>query len=197
MGEWTNISVHCLWHPCHWGVCLSQLQFSLAHWWSWHCLIDWDAFPHQPIKWAGCTAQMHCLMMQCLALGWTWGRSHDLPYSCMLCSLISHHATDSIFWSLFGKQFDDLWDTLRGEASVLAEPLEDFCILICPFIPFGTCSWCSQLHTAIVAIWHFILIVSQYVITSWSTECLPEFNFKGMGHAFWCYLLVPQPEIYI
>ena len=23
----------------------------------------------------------------------------------------------------------------------------------CAFIPFGTCSWCSQLHTAVIAVW--------------------------------------------
>ena len=45
-----------------------------------------------------------------------------------------------------------------------AEPLEDGFILIHPFIPFRTCSWGSQPHTAIIAVWHFILIVSQYVI---------------------------------
>ena len=67
---------------------------------------------------------------------------------------------------------------------MLAEPLEDFCILICPFIPSGTCSWGSQPHTAIITVWHFILIVGQYVITSGSTKHLPEFNFKGTSHAF-------------
>ena len=83
------------------------------------------------------------------------------------------------------------------EASIFAEPMEDCDILICPFVLFGTCSWGSQPHTAIITVWHFILIVGQYVITSGSTECLPEFNFKGTSHAFWCYLSVPQPKIYI
>ena len=32
---------------------------------------------------------------------------------------------------------------------------------------------------------------------SGSTEHFPESDFKGMSHAFWCYLLVPQPEIYV
>ena len=77
------------------------------------------------------------------------------------------------------------------------EPLENFDILICPFIPFGTCGWGLQLHTAIIAVWHFILAVSQYVIISRSIEYLSEFDFKGMSHAFWCYLLVPQLEIYV
>ena len=78
-----------------------------------------------------------------------------------------------------------------------AEPLEDFDILICPFIPFGTCSWGSQPLTAIITIWHFILAIGQYVIISGSVERLPEFDFEGMSHAFWCYLSVPQPEIYV
>ena len=78
-----------------------------------------------------------------------------------------------------------------------AEPLEDFDILICPFIPFGTCSWCSQSHTAIIAVWHFIVTKGQYVIVPGSVKCLPEFYFKGMSHSFGCYLLVPQPEMYI
>ena len=77
------------------------------------------------------------------------------------------------------------------------EPLEDFDILVCPFIPFGTCDWGSQLHTAIIAVWHFILTNGQYVIIAGDVERLPEFDFKGMSHAFWCYLLVPQSEIYI
>ena len=78
-----------------------------------------------------------------------------------------------------------------------AGPLEDFFILVCPFVPFGTCSWGSQLHTAIIAVWHFILTFGQYVIISGSAKCLSEFDFKGMSHAFGCYLSVPQPEIYI
>ena len=72
-----------------------------------------------------------------------------------------------------------------------AEPLEDFDILVCPFVPFGTFGWCSQPHTAIAAIRHFILTVSQYIIIYGSVECLPEFYFKGVSHAFGCYLLVP------
>ena len=35
------------------------------------------------------------------------------------------------------------------------------------------------------------------VIISWDVECIPEFDFKGMSHAFGCYFLVPQPEIYV
>ena len=31
----------------------------------------------------------------------------------------------------------------------------------------------------------------QYVIKSRSTKHLPEFDLKGMSHAFWCYLSVP------
>ena len=80
-----------------------------------------------------------------------------------------------------------------------AEPLEDFDILVCPFVPFAkwTCGWCSQLHKAIIAVWHLILTFSQYVIESGSVKHLLEFYFEGMSHAFGCYLLVPQPEIYI
>ena len=97
----------------------------------------------------------------------------------MTCLVAAHFAAsfhiviNSIFQLLFGKQLDSLWNTLRGKASMLAEPLEDFYILICPFVPFGTCSWGSQLHTAIITVWHFILIVGQYVMTSWGTECFP------------------------
>ena len=77
------------------------------------------------------------------------------------------------------------------------EPLEDFDILICPFVPFKTCGWCSQLHTAIIAVWHLILTFGQYVVVSGSTEHLPELYFEGMSHAFGYYLSVPQPEIYV
>ena len=80
---------------------------------------------------------------------------------------------DSVFWLSSGDWFNNLWDALRGEASLFAEPVEDFYILICPFVPFRICSWGSQLHTAIIAVWYFILIVSQYVIHSGSTKCLP------------------------
>ena len=34
-----------------------------------------------------------------------------------------------------------------------AEPMEDYDILVHPFIPFRTCGWGSQPHTAIIAIW--------------------------------------------
>ena len=53
----------------------------------------------------------------------------------------------------------------------------------------------AQLHTANIAVWHFTLTISQYVVVSWDVECFPEFYFEGMSHAFWCYLSVPQPEI--
>ena len=61
-----------------------------------------------------------------------------------------------------------------------AEPLEDFFILICLFIPFGTCGWGSQPHTAIIAVWHFIPTFGQYVIISRSVEHFPEFYFEGI-----------------
>ena len=78
-----------------------------------------------------------------------------------------------------------------------AEPLEDFDVLIDPFIPFRTCGWISQLHTAIIAVWHFVLTLGQYIIVSGSVECLPELDLKGTSLAYWCYLSVPQPEIYV
>ena len=59
-----------------------------------------------------------------------WRRLHDLPCSLIPCCTIS-----GIFCLLFGEWFDHLWDTLRGEASMYAEPLEDVCILVRPFVP--------------------------------------------------------------
>ena len=47
-----------------------------------------------------------------------------------------------------------------------AEPLDDFDILVCPFVPFRTCGWCSQPHTVIVAVWHLILAFGWYVVIS-------------------------------
>ena len=51
---------------------------------------------------------------------------------------------------------------------MFAEPLEGFCILICSFIPFGTCGWGSQSHTAIfiVICLYFILIYIKDLIIS-------------------------------
>ena len=76
---------------------------------------------------------------------------------------------------------------------MFAEPVEDCYILVCPF---RTCSWGSQPHTAIIAVWQFILIVGQYIICSGSIERLPEPDSEGTSHAFWCYLSVPQPKIF-
>ena len=126
-----------------------------------------------------------------------WRQSHWLPFGCMLWSLIPYCTVCGVFSSPSDERFYYLWDALRGEASMYTEPLEDFDILVCPFIPFRTCSWCSQPHTATIAVWHFELTLSQYIVISRSAECLPEFDFKGMSHAFWCYLSVPQPEVYI
>ena len=117
--------------------------------------------------------------------------------SCMLGSFVPCLARYGIFQSPSGKCIDYLCDALRGKPSILAEPVEDFFILLCPFIPFGTCGWGSQLHTAIIAVWQFILVVHQYIICSWSTEHFPESDLEGTSHAFWCYLSVPQPEIYV
>ena len=39
--------------------------------------------------------------------------------------------------------------------------------------------------------------IGQYIVISWDIEHFPELDFEGTSHAFWCYLLVPQPEIYI
>ena len=115
------------------------------------------------------------------------------------CFTASFHVVPFVVFSAhcLANGFITFWDTLRGEASVNTKPLEDFDILVCPFIPFGTCSWCSQLHTAIVAVGHFILTDGQCIIISGSDECLPEFHFKGTSHAFGCYLSVLQPKIYI
>ena len=71
-----------------------------------------------------------------------------------------------------------------GEASMYAELLEGCDILVCPSVPFGTCSWSSQLYTAIIAVWNFVLTLSQYIVISGSTECLPEFDFKGTTMPF-------------
>ena len=100
-----------------------------------------------------------------------------------------HHLVNSSITSVM--------HSVRGKPSILAEPMEDFFILLCPFVPFGTCGWGSQPHTAIIAVWQFILIVRQYIICSRSTERFTESDFEGMSHAFWCYLSVPQPEIYV
>ena len=78
----------------------------------------------------------------------------------MLGSFVPCLARYGIFRSPSGKQFYHLCNALRGKPSILAEPVEDFFILFCPFIPFRTCGWGSQLHTAIIAVWEFILIVS-------------------------------------
>ena len=115
----------------------------------------------------------------------------------MLGSFIPRLARYGIFQSPSGEQFNYLCDALRGKPSVLAEPVEDCFIILCPFSPFGTCGWGSQPHTAIIAVWQFILIVRQYIVCSGSAERFPESDFKGTSHAFWCYLSVPQPEIYI
>ena len=191
VGGWTNILVHRWLHPCRWDVCLSQLQVSLAHWWPWHHLMVRLHFHvNQLIKQCVLlegTVQQYSVWLH--YLGWTWRRSHDLPCNCMLCSLVPHHASGSILHSPFGEQFNNLWDTLRGKASVYAEPLEDFCILICPFIPFGTCGWGSQPHTAIIAVWHFILTVSQYVIISGVLNISQNFILEAwampFGVTFW------------
>ena len=113
----------------------------------------------------------------------------------MLGSFVTRLARYGIFRLLSGECY--LCDALRGKPSILAEPVEDLFIILHPFIPFGTCGWGSQPHTAIIAVWQFMLIVHQYIICSSSAEHFPESDFKGTSHAFWCYLSVPQPEIYV
>ena len=76
----------------------------------------------------------------------------------MLGSFVPRLARYGIFHSPPGKRFNYLCDTLRGKPSVLAEPVEDLFVVLCPFIPFGTCGWGSQPHTAIITVWQFILI---------------------------------------
>ena len=39
--------------------------------------------------------------------------------------------------------------------------------------------------------------LSVSISCSGSTEHFPESDFEGRSHAFWCYLLVPQPGIYV
>ena len=70
----------------------------------------------------------------------------------MLGSFIPRLARYDVFQSPSGEQFNYLCDTLRGKPSILGEPVEDFFILLRPFIPFRTCSWGSQPHTAIIAV---------------------------------------------
>ena len=64
------------------------------------------------------------------------------------------------------------------------EPLKDFDVLICSIVPFGTCSWCLQLHTAIIAVWHFILTKGQYVIVSRNVEYPDEPEQNTMSHSY-------------
>ena len=77
----------------------------------------------------------------------------DLLDSCMLGSFIPCLARYGVFRSPSGEWLNYLCNALRGKASILAEPVEDFFILLHPFIPFGTCGWGSQPHTAIIAVW--------------------------------------------
>ena len=54
----------------------------------------------------------------------------------MLGSFIPRFASYGVFQSPSGERFNYLCDALRGEPSIFAEPVEDFFILICPFVPF-------------------------------------------------------------
>ena len=58
-----------------------------------------------------------------------------------------------VFWSPSGKRFNYLCNAFRGEPGIFSEPVEDYFILVHPFIPFGTCGWGSQPHTAIISVW--------------------------------------------
>ena len=62
----------------------------------------------------------------------------------MLGSFVPCLARYGVFQLPSGEWFNYLCDALRGKPSILAEPVEDFFILLCPFIPFGTCGWGSQ-----------------------------------------------------
>ena len=123
------------------------------------------------------------------------GRMTCLTAACL--AALFHILPDMVFSDCLLANGSITCDALRGKPSILAEPVEDFFILLHPFVPFGTCGWGTQPHTAIIAVWKFILIVSQYIICSRSVERFPESDFEGMSHAFWCYLLVPQLEIYV
>ena len=83
----------------------------------------------------------------------TWRSSCDRLDSCMFGSFVPRLARYGIFRPPSGKRFNYLCDALRGKPSVLAEPVENFFILLRPFVPFGTCGWGSQPHTAIIAVW--------------------------------------------
>ena len=156
MDKWTNILVHHWWCLCRQGVCLNQLQF---HWLinnhgivAWFCLhfccirqlIEQCILLEGTRQWD--SSQLYCL-------DWAWRRPCDLLGSCTFGSFIPCFASYGIFQSPSGEWFYYLCDTLRGEPSISAEPVEDFFILFCPFIPFGTCGWGSQPHTAIIAVW--------------------------------------------
>ena len=64
-----------------------------------------------------------------------------------------------------------------------------FDILVCPFIPFGTCGWGSQPHTAIIAVWHFILTIvnmSQYPgMLNISQDLILKAQAMPLGVTFW------------
>ena len=156
MGKWTNILVHFLQCLCHQGACLSQLQVSLAcrwpwrHWWlclRFHCIRQ---LIEQCILLEGTSWQGSSRLYR---LNWAWRKLRDLLDSCTLGSFIPRLASDGVFQSPSGKRLDYLCNAFRGEASIFAEPMEDCNVLVCPFVPFGICSWGSQLHTAIIAVW--------------------------------------------
>ena len=109
----------------------------------------------------------------------------------------SFHVLPDMAFSDCHLENSSITSAMHSEVSPVFEPVEDFFIILHPFGPFGTCGWGSQPHTAIIAVWQFILIFCQYIVHSSSAECFPELDFKGMSHAFWCYLSVPQPEIYV
>ena len=135
VGGWTNILVHHLQCPHCWGVgasyrfCWLIEDYGIVYLFGLHfCIgqsIEQGVLLQCPTRWHG--VWFH-------HFGWMWRRLHVLPFSYMLCSLIPHCAYCGIFCSPFGEWFNNPWDTLRGEASMFAEPLEDFCILICVVI---------------------------------------------------------------
>ena len=54
--------------------------------------------------------------------------------------------------------------------------MEDCDILIHPFIPFGTCSWGSQPHTAIIGVWYLLDIDHQWISDKSIPPCHPPLH---------------------
>ena len=110
MGKWTNILVHHQWHPCHQGVCLSQLQVSLAHRQSWrHRLVLSALLLHQTINRAGYTAQRYQTM----------GLSTAYSHHCYLVTYTDCQSVYHMFWEHWTSPRTWSW---RHEPCLLVSP---------------------------------------------------------------------------